>query len=797
MRLSDLKTGESAVIVKILGHGAFRKRVMEMGFVKGRKITALLAAPLRDPVKYRIMNYEVSLRRTEASLIEVMPINTEHGDNRPDDASHTHSGFASDHTMEDEGVLDEHNHGEFVGRRHTINIALIGNPNCGKTSLFNIASGAKEHVGNYSGVTVDSKSGTFKHNGYTFNIVDLPGTYSLSAYSPEERYVRTYLKDNNPDVIVNVVDASNLERNLYLTTELIDMDHSMVIALNMYDELRRSGAVLDFEALGNMIGVPVVPTVSRTGEGVDKLFNTIIQVYEGKNPVVRHVHVKLSQDLEKALSEIKDALKQDKTINQQFCARYLGIKLLERDAEIEELVKESKKADELLDLRDRQLEYLERHNPGEDISSMIADDKYGFISGALAETMKQPQEQVVSTTHILDAFVTSRLFGFPLFLCVMAFIFWFTFFVGAYPADWIQDGIDWLAALVKEKMAPGPLKDLLANGVIGGVGGVIVFLPNIMILFFFISFMEDSGYMARAAFIMDKLMHKIGLHGKSFIPLVMGFGCNVPAVMACRAIESRSSKIITVLITPFMSCSARLPVYVLLIGTFFSAHAALVFLGMYLLGAVVAMVTARLLRRFFFKVDETPFVMELPPYRVPTMKTSLRHMWWKGKQYLQKMGGIILVASVIVWALDYFPLGNSDNPDQDSYLETVGKAVQPVMEPLGCSWQGTVAIVAGVPAKEIVVSTLGVLYTGSDEATDQALSTRLTAPNPVTGVPDFTAASALAFMIFILLYCPCLATVVAIVKETGHWGYGLFTIFYNTAVAWVLAFAAYRITLLF
>ena len=799
MRLSDLKTGESAVIVKILGHGAFRKRVMEMGFVKGRKITALLAAPLRDPVKYRIMNYEVSLRRTEASLIEVMPINVASGkeDGRPDKDAAGHLAFASDHTMVDDGALDEHSHGEFVGRRHTINVALIGNPNCGKTSLFNIASGAKEHVGNYSGVTVDSKTGTFRHGGYTFNIVDLPGTYSLSAYSPEERYVRTYLKDHNPDVIVNVVDASNLERNLYLTTELIDMDHSMVIALNMYDELRRSGAVLDFEALGNMIGVPVVPTVSRTGEGVDKLFDTIIQVYEGKNRVVRHVHVKLSQDLEKALSEIKEALKQDKTINQQFCARYLGIKLLERDAEIEELVRESKSADGLLDLRDRQLEYLERHNPGEDISSLIADDKYGFISGALAETMKQPQEQAVSTTHILDAFVTSRLFGFPLFLCVMAFIFWFTFFVGAYPADWIQEGVDWLAALVKEKMAPGPLKDLLANGVIGGVGGVIVFLPNIMILFFFISFMEDSGYMARAAFIMDKLMHKIGLHGKSFIPLVMGFGCNVPAVMACRAIESRSSKIITVLITPFMSCSARLPVYVLLIGTFFSVHAALVFLGMYILGVVVAMATARMLRRLFFKVDETPFVMELPPYRVPTMKTSLRHMWWKGKQYLQKMGGIILVASVIVWALDYFPLGNADDPGQDSYLESVGKTVQPVMEPLGCSWQGTVAMVAGVPAKEIVVSTLGVLYTGSDEATDQALSARLTAPNPSTGLPDFTPAAALAFMVFTLLYCPCLATVVAIVKETGHWGYGAFTVLYNTAVAWLLAFAPYRLALLF
>lgn len=798
MRLSDLKTGESAVIVKILGHGAFRKRVMEMGFVKGRKISVLLAAPLRDPVKYRLMNYEVSLRRTEASLIEVMPIKSDDSANdiKSVCSPEKQSEFVSNFTMSDEVALDEQNRGEFVGRRHTINVALIGNPNCGKTSLFNIASGAKEHVGNYSGVTVDSKSGTFHHGDYTFNIVDLPGTYSLSAYSPEERYVRNYLKENNPDVIVNVVDASNLERNLYLTTELIDMDHSMVIALNMYDEFRRSGAVLDFEALGNMIGVPIIPTVSRSGEGIDKLFDTIIQVYEGKNSVVRHVHVKLNQDLERALSEIKDSLKKDKTINQQFCARYLGLKLLERDEEVEELVKESKQGAEILDLRDRQLEYLERSNPGEDISAMIADDKYGFISGALAETMTQPQEQSVTTTHILDVFVTSRLFGFPLFLCVMAFIFWFTFAVGAYPADWIQTGVDWLADLVNQHMSAGPLKDLLANGIIGGVGGVIVFLPNIMILFFFISFMEDSGYMARAAFIMDKLMHKIGLHGKSFIPLVMGLGCNVPAVMACRAIESRSSKIITVLITPFMSCSARLPVFVLLVGTFFSAHAALVFLGMYFLGVLVAMATARLLRRFFFKVDETPFVMELPPYRVPALKTSLRHMWWKGKQYLQKMGGIILVASVMVWALDYFPLGHAENPDQDSYLESAGKVVQPIMEPLGCSWQGTVAIVAGIPAKEIVVSTLGVLYTGSDES-EQALSARLTAVDPATGVSDFSPASALAFMIFILLYCPCLATVVAIVKESGHWGYGAFTVLYNTAVAWVIAFAAYRLFLLF
>lgn len=802
MRLSDLKTGQSALIVKILGHGAFRKRVMEMGFVKGRRISAILAAPLRDPVKYRLMNYEVSLRRSEASMIEVIPLDKvaegESLKNQGEPRTLVHSEFdpAEALAVEDDEINPDKRQA-FEGLSHTINVALIGNPNCGKTSLFNFASGAKEHVGNYSGVTVDSKSGTFEQGGYTFNIVDLPGTYSLSAYSPEEHYVRHYLKENNPDVIVNVVDASNLERNLYLTTELIDMDHSMVIALNMYDELRASGSTLDFEALGKMIGVPIIPTVSRDGEGIHQLFDTIIQVYEGKNPIVRHVHVKLSQDIEQTLTDIKNALKGDKSLNQHFCARYLGIRLLERDPDVERLVLESKEGKAVLALRDRRVKELERMHPEEDITTMIADDKYGFISGALAETMETPKQESVTNSHIIDAFVTNRLFGFPIFLLVMFFIFWVTFYIGAFPADWIQAGVDALASAVNDNIAPGPLRDMLSNGIIGGVGGVIVFLPNILILFFFISFMEDSGYMARAAFIMDRLMHKIGLHGKSFIPLVMGFGCNVPAVMACRAIESRSSKIITVLITPFMSCSARLPVFVLLTATFFSTHAALVFGGLYLLGAIVAMLTARLLRRFWFKADETPFVMELPPYRVPTMKTSLLHMWWKAKQYLQKMGGIILVASIIVWALDYFPLNNKENPDQHSYLESIGLAVHPVMEPLGVSWRGTVAAVAGVPAKEIVVSTLGVLYTGSDEATDQALSERITAVNPHTGHPDFTPASALAFMVFILLYCPCLATIVAVIKETGSWRYGAFSILYNTLVAWLFAFATYHLALLF
>lgn len=783
MRLSDLNGGETAVIVKILGHGAFRKRVMEMGFVKGREITSVLSAPLRDPVKYRVMDYEVSLRRSEARMIEVVPLD-EYERHRP----------------EFKGTVDaDDSRRDTAPRIHplnAINVALIGNPNCGKTSLFNIASGAQEHVGNYSGVTVDSKTGSFDYKGYRFNIVDLPGTYSLSAYSPEERYVRKYLKDNNPDVIINVVDASNLERNLYLTTELIDMDHSMVIALNMYDELRRSGAKLDYKALGRMIGVPIVPTVSRTGEGIDHLFDTVIDVVERRHKDVRHVHVSLDNDLEESLTEIKDAVKRDKSVDQHFCPRYIGLKLLEHDPDIDALVKASATGDSILAMRDRAVENLHRLHPEQEVSDMIADDKYGFIAGALAETMVKGEQQQADATRTIDALVTNRLFGFPLFLLVMLFIFWATFYVGQYPADWIEAGVDWLAGMVNTRMPAGPFKDLLANGVIGGVGGVIVFLPNILILFFFISFMEDSGYMARAAFIMDRLMHHIGLHGKSFIPLVMGFGCNVPAVMASRAIESRSSRIITILITPFMSCSARLPIYVLLIGTFFSAHAAIVFLAMYLLGVVVAIVTAKMLRRFFFKADETPFVMELPPYRLPTLKTSMRHMWWKGKQYLQKMGGVILVASIIVWALDYFPLQKGDEP-RDSYLQTIGKTVNPVMEPLGFTWRSTVAAVAGVPAKEIVVSTLGVLYTGSDEATDADLSKKLTTPMPDESHAPFIPASALSFMIFILLYCPCFATVVAIVKETGSWRYGMFSVVYSTVVAWLVAFAAYRLALPF
>ena len=792
MRLSDLKPGQSAVVVKVLGHGAFRKRMIEMGFVKGRTVKDMLQAPLNDPVKYSLMGYEVSLRRSEAAQVVVAEVDSQ-GHPRPD----------NDQAASEIPLVP--------GHLSAINVALIGNPNCGKTSLFNVASGAREHVGNYSGVTVDAKTGTFRQDDVTFRIVDLPGTYSLACYSPEELYVRKYLRDNEPDVIVNIVDATNLERNLYLTTELINMNRPMVIALNMFDELKQKGISLDYKKLSEMIGVPIVPTVARTGEGIRQLFDAVIAVAEDRHAVVRHVHVTLGKELEQSVGVLNRALKADPDLRPRFSPRYMAIKLLENDKEVESLVEGTKDAKEIFELRDREVERLAEVFPGEDVASLIAGESYGFISGALAETMEQNPVDSADTTRVLDAIVTNRLFGFPIFLAIMAFIFWATFSVGQYPMDWIEAAVGWLGSLVEQYMPDGPLKDLIGDGIIGGVGGVIVFLPNILILYFCLSFLEDSGYMARAAFIMDKVMHRMGIHGKSFIPLVMGFGCNVPAIMSTRSIESRSSRLITILINPFMSCSARVPIYVLLIGAFFPDHATLAFMSLYILGILVAVLTARMLRRFYFKADETPFVMELPPYRLPTFKASCRHMWAKGEQYLRKMGGVILVASIIVWALNYFPLHDEQastpsfeaeqidegriDTSRDSYLEMAGKAVNPVMEPAGFHWRATVAVLAGIPAKEIVVSSLGVLYTGDEEVAESKLSERIKAPNPVTGKPDFTSASALAFMVFVLLYFPCMATLVAIVKETGHWGYGLFSVVYNTAVAWLAAVITYQIAI--
>ncbi|MDE5773386.1 MAG: ferrous iron transport protein B [Muribaculaceae bacterium] len=812
MKLSDLKPGESGIITKIHGHGAFRKRVMEMGFVRGREVTMVLNAPMQDPVKYKLMDYEVSLRRAEANLIDVEPLSgTENNTNVNE---HSNSSINSNE--------------EVVCKERTINVALIGNPNCGKTSLFNRVSGAHEHVGNYAGVTVGAKEGSINYKGYHINIVDLPGTYSLSAYSPEELYVTRYLRHESPDVIVNVVVASNLERNLYLTTELIDMNRSMVIALNMYDELERSKSVLDYENLGKLLGVPIVPTKASTGWGVDHLLDTVIEVYELKNKDVRHIHVKMRPEIEKAVSAVKDAIKADPTADQHFSPRYLAVKLLEEDPEVKTMMSDCDNYNQIREIADTEKKNAEK-NLNEDLGSAISADKYGFIQGALGETFENNAIHEEKTTRIIDAFVTNKLFGFPIFILIMWLMFWATFQLGSYPMEWIEQLVSWISGIIGSWMTDGPLKDLLLDGIIGGVGGVIVFLPNILILYAFISFMEDSGYMARVAFIMDKLMHKMGLHGKSFIPLVMGFGCNVPAIMSTRIIESKSSRLITILINPFISCSARIPIYVLLVGCFFPHYGAWVFVGLYLLGIMVAVITARLLRKFWFKADETPFVMELPPYRLPTAKATIRNMWAKAQQYLKKMGGLILIASIIIWALSYFPRYSAEQvPDsyrsmtlaelsvsekaslsdeekdeivvntfqqEHSILGYIGKGIEPILQPMDFGWKTSVSLLAGAAAKEVVVSTLGVLYVGEDN--EQLISERLKTPSPVTGKAPFTPASALAFMVFVLLYFPCIATLSAIARECDSWRYAVFSMAYNTGIAWLLSFIIYRIVLLF
>ena len=816
MLLSDLQPGQKGVIIKILGHSAFRKRVMEMGFVKGRIVNVVLNAPLHDPIKYSIMGYEVSLRRAEADLIEVAV----EGKPGKDTISDVHD-VAIDHPQE-----HRDHHGEKV-----INVALLGNPNCGKTSLFNMVSGAHEHVGNYAGVTVGAKEGSVRYKGYRINIVDLPGTYSLSVYSPEEQYVVRYLREETPDVIVNVVVASNLERNLFLTTELIDMNRSMVIALNMFDELKKENIRLDTDLLGKMLGVPIVPTVASTGMGVHELLNKVIETFEDRAKEVRHIHVRMRPEVEEGVSTLNKVFKQVPEISGHFSPRFLAIKFLEHDPEIEGILKKYPQYPEWRELRDREEKRIEGQL-GDDMQAIVSAEKYGFIDGALAETMDRRNTNKNKTTDIIDAFVTNKLFGFPIFLLVMWLMFWATFQVGAYPMEWIEQLVAWISGLVSEHMPDGPFKDLLLDGVIGGVGSVIVFLPNILILYAFISFMEDSGYMARVAFIMDKLMHRLGLHGKSFIPMVMGFGCSVPAIMSTRIIESKSSRLITILIIPFMSCSARIPIYVLLVGCFFGGNA-WVFVFLYVLGIAVAAITARLLRRFWFHADETPFVMELPPYRIPTAKATMRGMWTKASQYLRKMGGLILIASAIIWALSYVPrvdeqqvparyaaecrqelrsydkaLADTISPEdemalittqyqqQNSILGNIGRFVQPAVEPLGFDWKATVSLLAGLPAKEIVVSTLGVLYTG-DGDDSQLLAERLTTPSPVSGKAPFTKATALAFMVFVLIYFPCIATMIAIVREAHDWRYGLFSLVYNTFVAWALAWVTYRIALLF
>lgn len=821
MRLSELQTGEKGVIIKVMGHGGFRRRIIEMGFIKGKTVEVLLNAPLKDPIKYKIMGYEISLRRQEAAMIEVM---SEEEARESMQETHFHDPIAEDIPVS-EAKLKE----IASGKRRTINVALVGNPNCGKTSLFNVASGSHEHVGNYSGVTVDAKEGHFDFQGYHFRLVDLPGTYSLSAYSPEELYVRKHIIDETPDVIINVVDAGNLERNLYLTAQLIDMNVRMVVALNMYDALLHSGNTLDHKKLGQLFGVPIVPTVSRTGKGIDNLFHVIIGLYEGADFIgqkeeiqdeamreyrewhdkyvpdhkygshdeethdfdgksyIRHIHINHGPELERSIDVVKEVICKNENIRYKYSTRFLAIKLLENDKDIEQrVISTLPNGEEVIRVRDKEAERI-RLSMNEDSEQAITDAKYGFITGALKETYTEKNQNTEMFTRIVDSIVTHKIWGFPIFFVFLYLMFECTFVFGEYPKGWIEWLVEQIASLAETFMPAGPLKDLIVDGIIGGVGGVIVFLPNILFLYIFISFMEDSGYMARAAFIMDKIMHKMGLHGKSFIPLIMGFGCNVPAIMASRIIESRKSRLVTILINPLISCSARLPIYLVMIGAFFPSKASLVLLSIYVTGILLAVLMARIFSRFIVRGDDAPFVMELPPYRMPTAKSVLRHTWEKGAQYLKKMGGIIMIASVIIWFLGYYPnhdaYSTTAEQQENSYIGQIGKAIEPVIEPLGFDWKMGVGILSGIGAKELVVSTLGVLYTNDAGIESVDLADRI----PITPLVAY------GYMLFVLIYFPCIATVAAIKNESGSWKWAAFTICYTTLLAWIVAFLVHQV----
>ena len=817
MKLSELKTGEEGIIVKILGQGGFRRHIIEMGFIKGKKVKVLLNAPLKDPIKYQIMGYEVSLRRQEADMIEIVS-----------ESEAREAKIQAQYTsplQEDVPINDGQLRHIAQGKRRTINVALVGNPNCGKTSLFNLASGAHEHVGNYSGVTVDAKEGYFEFEGYHFRLIDLPGTYSLSAYSPEELYVRKHIIEETPDVIINVVDAGNLERNLYLTSQLIDMNVRMVVALNMFDALKNSGNELNIDALSQLLGVPMVPTICRSGKGIDNLFKTIIKLYEGadligqdketqqeivrfalnhipddtnikeftpdKYSFFRHIHINHGPELERSITELRKEISRVENIQHKYSTRFLAIKLLENDKDIEKRIIEAlPNAKDVLDLRDKEATRI-YNVMNEDSEQAITEAKYGFISGAMLETFTDNHQDKEVFTRVVDNIVTHKFFGFPIFFIFLYIMFWVTFTVGQYPMDWMEWGVGQIATLVENYMPDGILKDMTIDGIIGGVGGVIVFLPNIMILYLFISLMEDSGYMARAAFIMDKIMHKMGLHGKSFISLIMGFGCNVPAIMATRIIESRKSRLVTILVNSLIPCSARLPIFLIMIGAFFPHNGTLVMMSLYIIGIALAVLMARIFSKFVVKGEDTPFVMELPPYRMPTTKAVMRHTWEKGKQYLKKMGGIIMIASIIIWFLGYFP--NHDAYDsvpeqqENSYIGQIGKVIEPVIEPLGFDWKMGIGIISGVGAKELVVSTLGVLYTNEGDLDKIDLTDRL----PITPLVAY------GYMLFVLIYFPCIASIVAIKQETGGWKWALFVAVYTTALAWIVSFISYHIGGLF
>jgi ferrous iron transport protein B len=714
-----------------------------------------------------------------------------------------------------------------------LTIALAGNPNSGKTTIFNNLTGTRQKVGNWPGVTVEKKEGRISRFGYDLTVVDLPGTYSLTPFSIEEVVARNFLLDEKPDVAIVIIDASNLERSLYLATQIRELDCKVLFALNMADLARTRGMKIDAHKLSELLDVPVMFTVGNRNEGMDELLKAAIELAESTAPLPRSRRVKYTHDIEEAVGRLRGYMLSEAEGALPYPPRWMAIKLIEDDKIVKErLIAAAPEAGRAILQAGQALRRHLAERYDEDPQIVMTDERYGFIAGIVREVQTSGTRQRVDLSRSIDLVLTHRLFGFPIFIFFIWAMFQLTFTLGEYPVQWIEAGVQRLSESVGGLLPEGVLRGLILDGVIAGVGSVIVFLPNILILFLCIAVFEDTGYMARSAFLMDRIMHLIGLHGKSFIPMLMGFGCNVPAIMAARTLESEKDRILTILITPFMSCSAKLPVYVVLAGAFFGARAGTVIFGLYLLGIVLSILTGRLFRSTLLKGADAPFVMELPPYRMPMAKSLLIHMWDRSKIFLRKMGKIILLGSVIIWALSSFPREAATGRDyaaeirqaaaaaeartsaadgaesraieeayeaaaaalrraekaertEHSYIGRIGRFIEPAFAPLGIDWRGGVSLLTGFVAKEIVVSTLGVLHAAGDVAEEGALENAL-------AESGMTPLSALSMMVFVLLYLPCLATTTAIRRETGSYRWMLFSIAYSTSVAWLAAFLVYQ-----
>jgi len=826
MNLKELDVGGTGFITKVKGRGAFRKRISEMGFVRGKQITRIKDAPLKDPIEFKLMGFNVSLRKSEAEQIEVV--------------SEAEAVLENSRTYSNGSPIESFVEQKIKEASKEINVALVGNPNSGKTSLFNHASGSNERTGNYSGVTISPHESVVTLNGHRINMIDLPGTYSLAAYSPEEAFVRRYIIDKQPDVVINIVDASNLERNLYLTTQLIDMDIKVVMALNMYDELNAKEDQLNFAKLGKLLGIPIVPTVASKGEGIKALFEQVVQIHEETAPTYRNIHIHYGDDLEKSLRNVQSLIKKSKNITDKACSRLLAVQLLEKDKGIDSFLSQFSQYVEIKEKADAEIAKIEKQFQ-EETPSLVSEARYGFIAGALKETYQKKENSLSSTSDQIDRILTHRVYGYPIFLVFLWMIFQATFSLGQYPVEWLEFLVGTVSSFFSAILPDGFIKDLVVNGIIDGTGSVLVFLPNIVILFFFISIMEDTGYMARVAFVMDKLMHRLGLHGKSFIPLIIGFGCNVPAIMATRTIENPKDRLLTMLIIPFMSCSARLPVYIMLISAFFPGHPVTVLFSLYIIGIVLSMLFSFVFNKLIFKTGQTPFVMELPPYRIPTAQSVLKHVWFRAYLYLKKVGGLILIASVIVWMLQYFPrqpelnqalerdvaaltqtfdskIAAAPNAEtkakletkcaeeiaemefamemqhtENSYLGKFGKVLEPVFQPLGFDWKISVSLLSGIAAKEIVLSTMGVLFqtANADEDSYELQEGLKQHFATITDAPPFL--TALSLLLFILVYFPCLGVVAAVGREAGSWKWAIFVVSYTSILAWGISFAVFQI----